>query len=53
MEGSVDLVEVLVVYLRIDLRGADIRMAQKFLNDAQIGPPLQQVCRKCVSQGMG
>ena len=39
--------------VRVNLGGADIRMAQKVLHGADIGTALQQLRRKTVSQHMG
>ena len=36
----------------IDLRGRDIGMAQELLHGAQIGPPLQQMTGKGMTQNM-
>jgi len=37
-------------HMRINLRRADIRMAEQFLDDTQIRPMLQQMRRKTVPQ---
>ena len=40
------------LYMRIYFRGADIRMTQKKLHRAQIGPALQKVRGKGVTDGV-
>ncbi len=47
-----DLLQVGPVNMGIDLSGGNIRMAQHGLNRAQVGPALQEMCGKRVTQGM-
>jgi hypothetical protein len=42
----------LLIDMRINLRGRNIRVAKHFLNNAQIGAIPQQMCRKTVPEKM-
>ena len=53
MELAVELLEVFLVDVRIDLRGADVRVPEHRLDEPEVRPPLQQMRRKGVAQGMG
>lgn len=46
----VRLFERLDAVVRIDLRRLETRMAQQFLNHADVGPPVQQMRRERMSQ---
>ena len=50
---AVDVLQLLADDLGVDLGGGDVGVSQHFLNGAQVGPVLQQVGRKGVTQGMG
>ena len=53
MRLVIDILQTLLDNLRIDLGGGDVRMAQHFLNGAQIRPVFQQMHRKGMAQGVG
>jgi hypothetical protein len=42
----------LLIDMRVNLSGRNIRMAEHFLNNAQIGAIPQQMCRKTVPEKM-
>jgi len=44
----VDVSQPFIGYMGIDLRGADVPVAQKFLNYPQINPLVQEVCGHAV-----
>jgi hypothetical protein len=44
--------EVFPVYVGVDLRGGEIRVAQHLLHGPEIGPTFQQVSSKAVSKGV-
>ena len=46
------LLDEFLVDVRIDLRGADVGMAQRFLQHAQVHARLQAVGGKTVPEGM-
>ncbi len=49
---AVNGLEPIAVHVRVDLRCADVGVPQKLLNDAQVGPALQQVRCEAVPQRM-
>ena len=53
MESVVDGFEVVLIDVRIDLGGGDIRMAEQFLNDPQVGTVAEKVSGKAVAKQMG
>ena len=53
MVAPVDLNQMLPGHMRVDLRRADIGMAQHDLNGPQVGAPFQQMAGKAVSQAVG
>jgi hypothetical protein len=46
MTSPVNLQKLRRVHMRVALRGAEPRVAEQFLNRAQVGAALQQVCRE-------
>ena len=50
MKLLVNQLQPSLVYMRINLRGRNIRVPQEFLNDSQIGSVRQQVCCERVPQ---
>jgi hypothetical protein len=42
----------LLEHMRVDLRGRDVGMAEKLLDNPQIGAVLQEMARKCVPEHM-
>ena len=50
MKFSVDVQQAIARHVGINLRGADIRVAEQFLNHAQIRAMLQQMRGKTVTQ---
>ncbi len=53
MVFSVDGLQAVLVHVGIDLRGADVAVAEEFLDDAEIGPAADQVGREAVAEGVG
>ena len=49
MKPPVDVPQPVPGYVRVNLRGADIRVAEQFLDHAQIRAMLEQVRRKTVT----
>ena len=52
VELTVHFLQASFIHVGVDLRGADIRVAEHFLNDSQVGPTTEQMCRKAVPQLM-
>ena len=52
VELPVFLLDEFLVYMRVDLRGADVGVAQQFLQNAQVHARLQAVGSKTVPEGM-
>ena len=50
MEFAVDVPQPVAGDVRVNFRGADVRVAEQFLDDAQIRAMLQQVRREAVPQ---
>ena len=46
MKVFVNGLQSLLVHMRVDLGGANVGMAQKFLNDAKVGSILEQMSCK-------
>ncbi len=44
--------QLFIEHMRVDLRGRNVRMAQKFLHGAEVGAVLQQVAGKGVAEHM-
>lgn len=44
-----DLFQPALLHVRVDLCCPDIRVSQQFLDDPEIGPVRQEVCRERVS----
>ena len=49
---AIDLEQLRGVHVRVALRGAEARVTEKFLNRAQVGATLQQMCGERVPQGV-
>src|SRR6185369_14678576 len=52
MRPSIDLTDALTRDVGIQLRRADARMSEQFLNDAQVGAALQEVGRERMAEGV-
>ena len=52
IQGVLQFIDVVAHYMGIDFRGLHIRMTQKFLQGANIGPMFQHVCREGMPQGV-
>ncbi len=53
MKLSMDSLEALLIDMRVNLCGRNIRMTEHFLNNAQVGAIPQEVRRKTVPEKMG
>ena len=53
MEFAMDLAQAVSGHVRINLGCADVRMAEQFLDDAEIGAVFEQVRRKTMAQHVG
>src|SRR5688572_12950427 len=50
MKAAVGVLEPLLVYVCIDLRGADVRMPEHLLDDPQVGAVAEQVCGEAMAE---
>jgi hypothetical protein len=50
MKLAVELFEILLIYMGVDLGGADVHVPEHRLDEPEIGPPLQQMGGKGVAQ---
>jgi hypothetical protein len=50
MKAAVDFPQPLRFHMRVNFRRADVGMAEKFLNDPQVSPVLQQMRGKTVPE---
>ena len=46
MGPAIDVSDALTRYVGVELGRADTRMSEQFLNDAQVGPSLEQMGRE-------
>ena len=53
MKLAVEFFEILLIYVGVDLGGADVHVPQHRLDEPEVGPALQQMSRKGMAQDMG
>ena len=52
MKLAVELFEILLIDMGVDLGGADVHMPEHRLDESEVRPPLQEMRRKRVAQGV-